>query len=187
MILRGVFAGRPAEIRWLFQDGAAALFPEKWERFASLAESDPDDVLQAYRRLLAAPERAVRLVAARAWCRWSRRSRRLLPADPHAAQAVDEDALLTLARISSHYFAHDCFLGENQLFREAGRLAAIPGIIVQGRYDVVTPARTAFELHKAWPSSELVIVSDAGHACGDPALLHHLIEATDRLAERIAA
>jgi proline iminopeptidase len=108
----------------------------------------------------------------------------LSSAEPASPDIGDEDAALALAEIGMHYFAHGCFLREGQLLANAGRLAGIPGLLVQGRYDAVTPPRTAFELHRAWPGSELVVVSDAGHASSEPGLTHYLLEATDRLARQ---
>jgi proline iminopeptidase len=184
LVLRGVFTGRRCEVAWLVGGGAARLFPDHWEHVVALVPDDRrGDVLGAYRALLASPHREVRLVAARRWCRWERAISLLSPVEPTGPDAVDEDAALALAEISVHYFAHGCFLRDGQLLADAGRLAGIPGILVQGRYDAVTPPRTAFDLHRAWPGSELVIVSDAGHASSEPGLSHYLLAATDRLAE----
>jgi proline iminopeptidase len=185
LVMRGVFTGRRSELRWLFENGASMLFPDSWERFISLIPpGERGSLLSAYRKLLTSPERAVRLVAAKRWCAWERDISTLLPTEQTALNILDDDAALALAEIGSHYFAHDCFLEEGQLLRDAGRLAGIPGLIVQGRYDVVTPPRTAWELHRAWPGSELLLVSDAGHATHDPGLVHHLVTATDFFADQ---
>jgi proline iminopeptidase len=186
LILRGIFAGRASEVRWLYQDGASAIFPEKWERFVSIVpDAERNDVVGAYHRLLQDPERAIRLVAAKTWSRWEGEILTLLPTEFSAMRVLDEEDQLAMAEIECHYFAQGCFLEEGQLLRDAPRLRGLPNLILQGRYDVVTPPVTAYDLHRAWPGSELVIVSDAGHAAGDPALLHHLIEATDAFAERV--
>jgi proline iminopeptidase len=184
LVLRGVFTGRQCEVAWLVSDGAPRFFPEQWEHLVALVPDEGhQDILGAYRMLLTSPDRGVRLVAARRWCRWERAISVLSAAEPAHPDPVDEDAALALAEISVHYFAHGCFLREGQLLADAGRLAGIPGVLVQGRYDAVTPPRTAFELHRAWPGSELIIVSDAGHASSEPGLTHSLLTATDRLAE----
>lgn len=184
LVLRGVFTGRRCEVAWVVGGGAARLFPDHWEHLVALVPDERrGDVLGAYRALLASRDRGVRLVAARRWCRWERAISLLSPVGPAGSDAADEDAELALAEIGMHYFAHGCFLRDGQLLADAGRLAGIPGILVQGRYDAVTPPRTAFDLHRAWPGSDLVIVSDAGHASSEPGLSHHLVAATDRLAE----
>jgi len=186
LVLRGVFAGRRSEAAW-FLSGAAALFPDEWEKLAALVPDRDGDVLDVCRRLLTSPERSVRLVAAKRWCRWERAISALRPSEPTALDIPDDEAVLALAQISAHYLANGSFLREGQLLDEAWRLAAVPGLIVKGRYDAVTPPRTAFDLHRAWPGSELVVVSDAGHSTSEPGLAHVILEATDRFAERAHA
>ncbi|MFD2237115.1 prolyl aminopeptidase [Aureimonas populi] len=184
MVLRGVFSGRKAELDWFYRAGASRLFPDEWELFlAPLEEGERADPIAAYRRLLTHEDPAERGRAARAWTRWeartvSMRTLPVLPVDGTAASA----ATLAFARIENHYFVHDLWLEEGQLLRQAHRLSGIPGVIVQGRYDVVTPPITAWELHKAWAGSQLTIVEDAGHAFSEPGTLKALVAATDRLA-----
>jgi len=183
MVLRGVFTGRRSELDWYFLSGANRLFPDDWERFlAPLDPAERADPIPAYRRRLLDPDRAVRAAAARSWIDWEARtvSMRTLPDGVGGFGA--SDAAIAFARIENHYFLHDLWLAEGQLLRDAGRLAAIPGVIVQGRYDVVTPPVTAFELHRAWPGSELQIVEDAGHAYSEPGTLERLLAATERFA-----
>jgi proline iminopeptidase len=106
----------------------------------------------------------------------------LLP-DPGLAVTHGADHFaIAFARIENHYFSHDCWFEPDQLLRDAGKLAGIPGVIVHGRYDMPAPVRCAWELHKNWPGSDLHIVEDAGHAFNEPGILHRLIEATDRFA-----
>lgn len=184
LILRGIFTLRPQELAWYYQSGASFLFPDKWERFlAPIPAEERDDLIRAYHRRLTHPDPAVRLEAARAWSVWEGETITLLP-DAGLSQhyAADEFAL-AFARIENHYFLHHGFLEPDQLLRDVGRIRAIPAVIVQGRYDIATPMVTAWDLHRAWPEAEFVIVPDAGHAVTEPGILHHLIEATDRFAQ----
>ncbi|GAA3459585.1 prolyl aminopeptidase [Saccharothrix longispora] len=178
MVLRGIFTLRRKELDWYYGGGAGFLFPELWERVASFA---PDgDVIGTYARLLHDPDPAVHEPAAVAWSVWEGSTVTLLPR-PELVEAFAEPRYaLAFARIENHYFRHGGWLEEGQLLRDAGRLAGIPGVIVQGRYDVATPATSAWELHRAWPGSELVVVPDAGHAFDEPGTLRALLAATDR-------
>lgn len=182
LILRGVFTGRQSELDWYYREGASRLFPEDWQDFLRpLSEDERRDPIPAFRARLTHSDRAVRAEAARAWTDWeartvSMRATRNVPVGATTAS----DATIAFARIENHYFAHDLWFEEGQLIRNAGRLADVPGVIVQGRYDVVTPPVTAFDLHRAWPGSELVMIEDAGHAFSEPGTLKALIEATNR-------
>ena len=183
LVLRGIFTLRRAELLWYYQEGASWLFPEKWERFlAPIPVEERHDLIGAYRRRLTHPDPAVRSEAALAWSRWEGETITLLPNDGLSAQFGDPHYALAFARIENHYFVNGGFFGEGQLLRDAHRLAGIPGVIVQGRYDVATPPATAHALHRAWPESRYVLVPDAGHAFSEPGILHHLIEATDAFA-----
>jgi proline iminopeptidase len=180
LILRGVFAVRRSELRWLYQEGASALFPDHWERFvAPIPEPERDDLIAAFHRRLTSQDQKVQLAAARAWSAWEGAIVTLLPNAQATAQHAEEDFALAFARIEAHYFANGGFLEEGQLIRDARRLKGIPGTVVQGRYDVVTPAVTAWDLHRAWPEAEFHLVDDAGHASSEPGILHRLIVATD--------
>lgn len=183
MILRGIFTGRREELDWYYRNGASRLFPDEWERFlAPLDEAGRADPIAAYRLLLLHPDRNVRSRAARAWTDWEGRTVSMRTLHDVAGGFGASDHAIAFARIENHFFVHDLWLEEGQLIRDAGRLAGIPGVIVQGRYDVVTPPKTAWDLHKAWPGSELQIVEDAGHAYSEPGTLDRLILATDRFA-----
>ena len=140
-------------------------------------------MMAAYHRRLTGSDRKAQVEAAIAWSQWEGRTITLLP-DP-AIDHAHENAHYALAfsRIENHYFVNDGFMAEGQLIRDAGKLKNIPGVIVQGRYDVCTPAKTAWELHKAWPEAELHIVPDAGHAFKERGILDRLIRATDRFAK----
>lgn len=184
MVLRGVFTARQSELSWLYRGGASFLFPDAWQRFiAPIPESERSDLVAAYHARLTHGDRAVELAAARAWCAWEEDIMTLQPR-PHAAPLpVDDARLLALAQIESHYFVHGAFLAEGQLIANAHRLLDIPGVIVQGRYDAVTPPVTAWELHKAWPRAQLEIVRGAGHASSEPGILSGLIAATNAFAQ----
>jgi proline iminopeptidase len=183
LVLRGIFTVRRSELRWLYREGASALFPDHWERFlAPIPVRERGDLIAAYHKRLTSPDVGVQLAAAKAWSEWEGALVTLLPNAQVAAQHADDAFALAFARIEAHYFLNNGFLEEGQLIRDAGRLKSIPGTIVQGRYDVVTPAVTAWDLHKAWPEARLRILDNAGHASSEPGILHHLIEATDAYA-----
>ncbi len=181
LVLRSVFTARRTELRWLYQDGASRLFPEAWARFlAPIATAERQDLVAAYHARLNCGDPAIEAAAARAWCGWEDEIMTLLPEPPSLPR--DDPALLALARVEAHYMRHRGFLGEGQLLADAARLRDIPGVIVQGRYDAVTPPTTAWELHQAWPRAELRLVPDAGHASSEPGNQRALIAATDRFA-----
>ncbi len=183
LILRGIFTLRRWELLWYYQYGASLLFPDKWERFvAPIPPSERDDMIGAYRRRLTSADREVRQAAALAWARWEGETITLLP-DPAVSDAFyGDDYALAFARIENHYFVHAGWLEEGQLIRNADRLRDIPGVIVQGRYDIACPPQTAWDLHTAWPEAEFIWAEGEGHALSQPGILHHLIEATDRFA-----
>ena len=183
LVLRGIFTLRRAELLWYYQEGASWLFPEKWERFlAPIPPDERQDLIAAYRRRLTHPDPAVQIEAAQAWSLWEGETITLLPNEGFSAQFGDPHYALAFARIENHYFVNEGFFAEGQLLRDTHRLKEIPGVIIQGRYDVATPPATAYALHKAWPESRYILVPDAGHAFSEPGILHHLIEATDAFA-----
>ena len=183
LIVRGVFTSRRTELDWSFGGGAAHLYPEQWEKLlAPIPESERDDVLAAYERLLSDQDPSIRGEAAEAWSRFEGELVSLLPNPEFVADFTSPEKAAALARIEVHYFRHGCFLDEGQLIRDAHRLGDIPGVIVQGRYDVVTPPVTAWDLHQRWPGSELRMIPDAGHAFDERGIAEALIAATDRFA-----
>ncbi len=181
LVLRGIFLLRRSEIDWYYNGGASHIFPDRWEKYlAPIPENERGgDLVAAYRRLLASPDPAVAQAAATAWTDWEQSTSYLLPR-PDDGSEVDARFDLAFASIENHYFTHHGFLGDGQLLRDAHRIADIPGVIVQGRYDVVCPMRSAWDLHRAWPGADLHIVDDAGHASFESGIKHHLITATDR-------
>lgn len=185
LVLRGVFAGSAAERRWLYgPQGAARLQPGDWQRFiAPLARPvrDDGDLLDAYAQQLGGADPGRRITAARAWWRWEQS---LMDDESQSppADGADDDAILTIARMGVHYARHHYFLAEGQLLAQAGCLDTVPGVIVQGGRDRVTPPGTAFALHRAWRGSRLQWVDAAGHASSDAKIARQLIAATDGFA-----
>ena len=138
--------------------------------------------MAAYRRRLTGPDELAKVEAAVAWSRWEGRTITLLPNAAVAGVHSDPHYALAFSRIENHYFVHLGFFEDRQLLRDAARLHGIPGVIVQGRYDVATPAKTAWELHRAWPEADFHLIAHAGHAYNEPGILDQLIRATDRFA-----
>ncbi len=183
LVLRGIFLLRRFELEWFYQSGASLVFPDLWEDFlAPIPAVERGDLISAYHRRLTAADPAVRLEAARAWARWEARTS-FLRGNPDYVASFDDDAhALEFARIEAHYFVHGGFFEtEDQLLRDAHRLAGIPGVIVHGRYDLVCPLRSAWDLKRAWPQAELRIVPDAGHSAFEPGNAAALVEAMDGL------
>lgn len=188
MILRGVFTAQRSEFRWLYGEGGASrLCPEAWERFqAPIPEHERDDLVAAYHARLTIGDPAVEQPAARAWCAWEDALiSAAWPSPPESADSFQNESvrLLALAQIEAHYALHGAFLEEGQLLGNAHRLRGIPGVIVQGGRDAVTPPRTALDLHAAWPRAELRVSQDAGHATCEPGILRELITATEDFAD----
>jgi len=185
LVLRGIFLCRPRDIQWFYQSGADRLFPEAWAEYrAAIPAAEHGDMVRAFHRRLTDPDRAVRVAAARAWSVWEGRTSCLRPNPGVLAHFAEPAVAVSLARIECHYFVHDCFMEPDQLLRDAGRIAGIPGFIVHGRYDVVCPVEQALALHQAWPRAELQIVPDAGHSAAEPGIAQRLVAATDALAVR---
>ena len=183
LILRGIFLLRRAELRWYYQEGASWLYPDLWEAFlAPIPPGERDDLMAAYRRRLTGDDPAERIAAAKAWSTWEGSTITLLPDPDLSAHYGEDDFALAFARVENHYFVHDAWLEEGQLLRDVDRIRHIPGVIVQGRYDLATPARSAWDLHRAWPEADFHLVPDAGHAFDEPGILDLLLDATDRFA-----
>ncbi len=184
LITRGIFTLRRAELLWYYQEGASWLFPDKWERYlAVIPPGERHDMMGAYRRRLTGPDPAATLAAAKAWSLWEGETLTLLPNAAIASQHDEDRYALAFARIENHYFVHAGWLEEGQLLRDATRLAGIPGVIIQGRYDVATPAATAWALHQAWTRASFILVEDAGHAASEPGIQHALLDASDQLLD----
>ena len=183
LVLRGVFTARRSEIDWLYGDGARHIFPEAYAAFRNfLPAQEQGDIIGAYHRRLTSGDETVELAAAASWCAYEGKLLMLLPRPSAFMSGAASPHTLALSRIEAHYFMHHSFMEEGQILARMDRLQGIPGMIVQGRYDAVTPPVTAFELHEAWPGSQLEIVPDAGHATVEPGIQRALVAATDRFA-----
>ena len=184
LILRGIFMLRPSEIRWFYQEGANNIYPDAWQEYLKpIPVEERDDLLSAYYRRLTSEDRQVRLEAARAWSVWEASTSKLIPSAISKERFGMAAFAEAFARIECHYFVNRGFIErENQLLANIDRIRSLPGIIVQGRYDVVCPMITAWELHQAWPEAELNVIADAGHSVSEPGIKNALIEASDRFA-----
>ncbi len=180
LVLRGVFLGRRVEVDW-FLHGLATIFPDAHANFIQyLPEHERGDVLGAYLRRLTHPDPAVHMSAARAWSIYEGSCSTLLPSPDTVASFAQDRTALGLARIEAHYFAHDLFLPPEGLLGRMDRIGHLPAEIVQGRYDMVCPARTAFELAAVWPSARLTVIPDAGHSALEPGIRRSLVAAVER-------
>ncbi|MGA8707806.1 MAG: prolyl aminopeptidase [Steroidobacteraceae bacterium] len=190
LVLRGIFLLRRSELAWFYQDplGAGSVFPDLWEQYlAPIPAAERGDMMQAYYRRLTSEHAATRAAAARAWATWEGATSYLRTHPKYVAKFDDPDYAAAFARIEAHYFVNHGFLGsDDQLLRDTGRIRHIPGVIVQGRYDMVCPMRSAWDLHRAWPEAELRIVADAGHSAFETGISRELVAATDRYARRPA-
>ena len=182
LVLRGIFLVRPKEIRWFYQEGTSFLYPDAWEDYLRpIPEAERHDLVAAYYRRLTSPDPAVRAEAARAWSVWEGSTSKLRP-DPTLIARFGADAFAeAFARIECHYFVHDSFLRHpEQLLDDVDRIRHIPAVIVQGRYDVVCPMVSAWDLHRRWPEADFHVVPDAGHSALEPGTVDRLVQATDR-------
>jgi proline iminopeptidase len=182
LVLRGIFLLRRSELEWFYQAGCDALYPDAWETYlAAIPEAEHGDLISAYHRRLTHSDPQVRVAAARAWSMWEGATSFLHP-DPRHVDATGQDEFaLAFARIECHYFVNAGFMRrDGQLLHDIQRIRQIPAVIVQGRYDVVCPLRSAWDLHRAWPEAEFHIVGDAGHSAMEPGISDLLVRATDR-------
>lgn len=181
LILRGIFLCRPSEIKWFYQFGASEIFPDIWEPYYNyIPENERHDLVSAYHKRLTDPDYQTRLTAAKIWSKWEAATSRLIVSPTAIDEFDDPDSALAFARIECHYFMNNAFFKtDNFILENIEKIRHIPGLIVQGRYDVVCPARSAWDLHRAWPEAKLQIIADAGHAASEPGIRSALIEATD--------
>ncbi len=182
LVVRGIFTLRRSEVEWFYQRGASALFPDAWEEFvAPIPPDERHDLIAAYHRRLTGPDPDIRRTCARAWSRWEGATLSLLPDENRMTHFGEDRFAIAFARIECHYFQNRGFFeADGQLIANAHRLRTIPGVIVQGRYDVVTPMETAFALHRAWPEAQFVVVPDAGHTTTEPGTVDAIVRATDQ-------
>jgi proline iminopeptidase len=183
LVLRGIFLSRPKEHRWLYEDGqgASAIFPDKWEDYLRIIpEGERGDMIGAYYRRLTSDDDAIRFEAANAWATWEASALKLLPDQKLIDDFTEPDKAIAVARIECHYFMNNCFFEtDNYLLENVDRIRHIPAVIVHGRYDIVCPVVSAWDLHRAWPEAELKIIPDAGHAATERGIADALVRATD--------
>lgn len=181
LVLRGIFLLRKKEVDWFYQSGASEIYPDQWEHFlAPIPSEERRDLLSAYHRRLTSDDRETRLAAARAWSIWEGATSFLVPDPERTKQFGTAEFALALARIETHYFMNKGFFaGEDELLDGVDRIRHIPAVIVQGRYDVVCPMTTAWELASRWSEADVRIVGDAGHSAYEPGITHELVSATD--------
>ncbi len=186
LVLRGIFLVRPWEFRWFYEsaDGTAALFPDLYEEYVRpIPPAERGEMMQAYYRRLTSEDPRMRAEAARAWSIWEGATSFLRLNPDYVAKFREDDYAEAFARIECHYFVNRGFLRTpTQLLDEVHLIRHLPCTIVQGRYDVVCPMKSAWDLHRAWPESDLRIVPDAGHSAFEPGLVHELVSATERYA-----
>jgi len=186
LVLRGIFTLRKSELNFFYQSGASHLFPEAWEEYiAPIPEAERQDMILAYHAQLNSVDDQTRIDAAKAWAKWEMATSRLFVDPEYIAEADKDDFANAFARIENHYFINDGFMREGQLLekQEIDKIRHIPTIVIQGRYDVVCPATTAYALKKVWPEITLHIVPDAGHSSHEQGTSKLLVQATDQFAE----
>lgn len=186
LVLRGIFTLRKSELKFFYQEGASHLFPEAWDEYiAVIPEPERQDMMLAYHAQLNSADEGIRLKAAKAWAKWEMWTSKLYVDPVHVAHADNDTFATAFARIENHYFVNEGFMRDGQLLesQEIDKIRHIPTIVVQGRYDVVCPATTAYALKKVFPEITLTIVADAGHSSREPGISKLLVEATDSFAD----
>jgi proline iminopeptidase len=184
IVLRGIFMLRKWELDWFYQEGASALFPDRWEAYVeAIPRAERGDFVTAYYKRLTSEDRATRVAAARAWSVWEAATSYLYTSEEQVQKWDEEDFALAVARIECHYFVNRGFFeDEDQLLMGVDKIRHIPAVIVQGRYDVVCPMKSAWDLHKVWPEAAFHIIAASGHSAFEPATTSELVKATDAFA-----
>lgn len=184
LVLRGIFLLRRWELQWFYQHGASAIYPDRYADYiAAIPAAERHDLISAFHKRLTGDNYDIQLAAAKAWAIWEAATSFLLLNEANINNWGEPDFAIAVARIECHYFVNKGFFdSDDQLLKNMDRIRHIPGVIVQGRYDVVCPMQTAWELHQAWPEAEFIVSRDAGHSAYEPGNTHHLVSATDRFA-----
>ncbi|MEE8387246.1 MAG: prolyl aminopeptidase [Acidiferrobacterales bacterium] len=186
LILRGIFLCQHREIQWFYQEGASRIFPDYWKDFIEpIPEDERDDLVAAHYKRLCGDDEVARMASAKAWSLWEGRTATLAPKQKVLDFFGMPRVALALARIEAHYFINSSFLADNQILRDAKQIEDIPGYIVHGRYDIICPLENAFALADAWPSGQLEIIPNAGHAASEPAIVDALVQAAIGMVSRI--
>ena len=182
LFLRGIFLLRKKEIDWFYQEGCSKIFPDAWESYLKpIPEDERHDFVKAFYKRLTSPDDKIRKEAAHAWSVWEGSTSKLIPDSDFTARFGDDEFADAFARIECHYFTNKGFLKEdNWLINNVDKIRHIPTVIVQGRYDVVCPADSAWALHRAFPEAELFLIADAGHSLSEKGITDKLIEYTDK-------
>ncbi|MFQ3201937.1 MAG: proline iminopeptidase, partial [Zhongshania sp.] len=182
------FLCRPKELEWFYGEGGASkIFPDYWQDFSDcVLPRDGENRIQAYHRVLHGENELARMSAAKAWSMWEARCSTLRPHHDDADHLMGAHTAVSMSHIETHYFVNNGFMAENQLLNNMAAIENIPGIIVQGRYDMVCPLESAMELHHHWPSSKLHIVRDAGHSAFEPSISDALIKAGNDIADLLS-
>lgn len=185
LVLRGIFLLRKKEIDWFYQSGASFIYPDAWEIYLStIPEAERGDLVAAYHKRLTSEDEAVRLEAARTWSVWEGCTSKLYPNASFISKYSGDEFALAFARIENHYFINrGFFASDNWLIENVDKIRGIPTVIVQGRYDVVCPMISAWDLHRAFPEAKFVVVPDAGHSVTEPGIQSALLDATDEFAK----
>uniref|UniRef100_A0A6B2LA40 Proline iminopeptidase n=1 Tax=Arcella intermedia TaxID=1963864 RepID=A0A6B2LA40_9EUKA len=186
LIVCCVFTASRKEMDWTYKAGASFLWPEAWEKFLQpIPEAERPELLSAYHRRLTGADEQERQKCAKAWTLWELSTSSFFPDEEAIARASDETYSSVFSSFESEYFVHGGYLKyDGQLIQEAEKMKDVPGFIIHGRYDMVCPVSTAWELKKHWPRAELVIVPDAGHAPRD-GIVREIIKATNTLASTL--
>ena len=185
LFLRGIFMLRKKEIDWFYQEGASKIFPDAWEKYiAPIPAEERDDFVKAFYKRLTSENKDIRSEAAKAWSVWEASTSKLIQSSELMDSFAGDEFADAFARIECHYFTNKGFFkDEDQLLKNIDKIRHIPAIIVQGRYDVVCPMESAWELHRAWPEAKLEIIDDAGHSLSEKGITSALIESTERYAK----
>lgn len=185
LILRGIFMLRKLELQWFYQEGTSYIFPDAWQEYIKpIPPEERHDFISAYYKRLISDNLEVQLAAAKAWSMWEASTSKLLPDHDLMERFSDGNFATAFARIECHYFMNGGFFeSEDQLLANVDRIRHIPGAIIQGRYDVVCPMKTAWELHQVWPEAEFIVVPDAGHSMSEPGIRKALVEVSDKFAD----
>ena len=189
LALRGIFLTRKKELDWFYQRGTSEIFPDFWERYRDeIPEDERGDFVKAYYKRLTSDDEEVRLSAARAWSVWEGSTSKLYPDQDLMNHWEGAHEALSLARIECHYFINNSFFpSEDFLLENVHKIRHIPTVIVQGRYDVVCPMTSAWDLHRAFPEAELIVVPDSGHSVSEKGITSALVGAMDRFKGQAAA
>ena len=184
LVLRGIFTLRREELQWFYQEGASWIYPDAWEDYlAPIPVAERGDMIAAYYRRLTGGDEDEKLRAAKAWSVWEGGTVSLIPSEERMQSFSSDAFAVAFARIECHYFVNGGFFErDDQILANLDKVRRIPAVIVQGRYDVVTPMKTAWEMSRRWPEADFKVIPDAGHAASEPGVIDALVRATNRFA-----